>query len=221
MDKSDIVLVHGAFADASSWAEVIGLLQAQGHRVTGVQLALRSLADDFAATERVLDAQEGMVVLAGHSYGGNVITQAGTHAKVASLRYVAALAPDIGETLGSLAAGFSAAPAMSALQIVGGLVQLSQADFITYVAHDVAPDRARIAASVQRAVTPDLFNDQVTRVGWKEKPSSYAISTADKVIAPELQRFFAKRMRAQTIELDSSHASPLSHAEEVARFIAE
>ena len=219
-EPRNIVLVHGAFADASSWLEVIVLLHNRGFHVTGVQIPLQSLEAGVAATLRVLDAQYGPTVLVGHSYGGTVVSEAGTHSKVAVLVYVAALAPEPGEEFGELSARFTSTPGMADLRVVGGLVQFDEAGFIFNVAHDVAPDRARMAAAVQNPIAPDLLSQRTTQAAWKEKPTYYAISTQDRVISPDLQRFLAKRMGARAIELNSSHASLISHAAEVAELIA-
>lgn len=217
---NNVVLVHGAFADASSWADVITLLQRQGLRVTGVQNPLSSLAEDVAATRRALDAQDGPTILAGHSYGGAVITEAGAHPNVASLVYVAALAPDEREDFGSLASRFAPAPGMAALRASDGFLQFDEAGFVANVAPDLVPERARLLAAVQAPIPTDLLGQMTTQAAWKSKPSFYAVSMQDRIIAPELQRFFAGRMRATTVELAGSHLLPLSHPQEVTALIA-
>lgn len=216
---NNVVLVHGAFADASSWADVITLLQRRGLHVTGVQNRLSSLKDDVAQTRRALDSQDGPAVLAGHSYGGSIITEAGEHPNVAALVYIAALAPDEGEDFGSVAAHFAPAPGMAALRASQGFVQFDEAGFLTNVAPDLSSERARMLAAVQGPIPPDLLGQKTSHAAWKNKPSFYAVSTEDRILAPEHQRFFAERMRATTVELASSHVSPLSHPEEVAALI--
>ncbi|HEY0946138.1 MAG TPA: alpha/beta hydrolase [Opitutaceae bacterium] len=215
----NVVLVHGAYADGSSWSEVIPLLQRAGLQVTAVQNPLTSLADDVAATRRILALQEGPTVLVGHSWAGTVISEAGVDPKVSALVYVAARAPDAGEDYGALAAQFPTPPASAGLVKADGFAQLNEEAFIRDFAGDLDPARARALFAVQGRIATTLFAARTTQAAWRTKPTWYAVSTRDRTTAPELQRFLAKRMRAKTIELESSHVSLLSHPQEIADLI--
>ncbi|TWI60275.1 pimeloyl-ACP methyl ester carboxylesterase [Pseudoduganella lurida] len=215
----NVVLVHGAYADGSSWNEVIPRLQAAGLHVTSVQNPLTSLADDVAAVQRVLALQDGPVVLAAHSWGGTVISQAGTDPKVAALVYVAARAPDAGEDYGALAGRFPAAPASSGLVKSGGFGQLSEQSFLRDFASDLPAEKARSLYAVQGRIADTLFASRTTAAAWHDKPSWYAVSTQDRTTNPELQRFLAKRIGARTVELASGHLSLMSHPAEIANLI--
>jgi len=217
----NVVLVHGAYADGSSWADVIALLQKAGLRATAVQNPLSSLADDVEATRRILALQDGPTVLVGHSWGGTVISEAGVDAKVAALVYVAARAPEADEDYAALAAKFPTPPANAGRVKANGFIQLSEEAFVRDFAGDVEPGRARVLAAVQGRVAESLFASRTTQAAWKAKPTYFAISTKDRTTAPELQRFVAGRMKAKTIELASSHASLLSHPKEIANLIVE
>jgi pimeloyl-ACP methyl ester carboxylesterase len=215
----NVVLVHGAYADGSSWSEVIGRLQAAGLRATAVQNPLTSLADDVEATRRILALQDGPTVLVGHSWAGTVISEAGVDPKVSALVYVAARAPDAGEDYAALAAKFPKPPASAGIVTSEGFSQLDEEAFVSYFAGDVDPARARVLYAVQGRISATLFGGKTTAAAWKSKPSWYAISKNDKTTAPELQRFLAERMKAKTIELESSHASLISHPKEIAELI--
>jgi pimeloyl-ACP methyl ester carboxylesterase len=215
----NVVLVHGAYADGSCWTDVIGLLQSAGLRATAVQNPLTSLADDVAATRRVLALQDGPTVLVGHSWAGTVISEAGVDPKVAALVYVAARAPDAGEDFAALAGKYPAPPANAGRVKADGFVQLSEDAFVRDFAGDLDPARARVLAAVQGRVAEALFASRTTQAAWRSKPSFYAISTSDRTIAPELQRFLASRMKAKTIEVAASHVSMLSHPKEIAQLI--
>jgi len=217
----NVVLVHGAYADGSSWAEVIGRLQAAGLRATAVQNPLTSLADDVEATRRILALQDGPTVLVGHSWAGTVISQAGVDPKVSALVYVAARAPDAGEDYGALAAKFPKPPASAGLIASEGFAQLSEDAFLNFFAGDVDPAKARVLYALQGRISTTLFASRTTAAAWKSKPSWYAISKNDKTTAPELQRFLAERMKAKTIELESSHVSLISHPKEITDLILE
>jgi pimeloyl-ACP methyl ester carboxylesterase len=214
-----VVLVHGAYADGSSWLEVIPHLQDAGLQVVAVQNPLTSLSDDVAATRRVLALQPGPTVLVGHSYAGTVITELGADPKVSALVYVAARAPDAGEDYGALAGRFPPPPASAGLVHADGFAQLSEAAFLRDFAGGVEPRRARALYAVQGRVSDTLFGDRVTQAGWRLKPCFYAISTQDRTTSPQLERFLANRMRAQTIELDSGHLSLITHARQIADLI--
>ena len=216
----NIVLVHGAFADGSSWAKVIKILQAKGYNVTAVQIPLTSFADDVAATNRALALQTGPVILVGHSWGGVVITEAGMDPKVAGLVYVAAIAPDVGEVVGDIGKAYPPPPALAA-PIVDkqGFMSLSTDAVVKHFASDLPAAEARVVAATQGPIIASAFGAKVSAVAWKTKPSWYIVSKLDGAIAPEEERFFAKRMGATTTELKASHVSMLSKPKDVAAVI--
>ena len=218
----NIVLVHGAFADGSSWAKVIAILQANGYNVTAVQNPLTSLADDVAATRRALAQQEGPVILVGHSWAGVVITEAGTDPNVAGLVYVAAFAPDLGEAVGELGKAYPPPPALAA-PIVDkqGFMTLPADAVAKHFASDLPASEARVVAATQGPIAASAFGAQVSAVAWKTKPSWYIVSKLDGAIAPDEERFFAKRMKATTTELSASHVPMLSQPKAVAAVIMD
>jgi pimeloyl-ACP methyl ester carboxylesterase len=217
----NIVLVHGAFADGSSWARVIPILQAKGYNVTAVQNPLTSLADDVAATQRALALQDGPAILVGHSWAGVVITEAGADPKVAGLVYVAAFAPDQGETVGELGKAYPPPPALAAPRVdEKGFLTLS-ADAFEKFGSDLPKQEAHVAAATQGPIAASAFGAQVASVAWKTKPSWYIVSTLDQAIAPDEERFFAKRMKATTTELKASHVAMLSQPKAVAAVIMD
>ena len=217
----NIVLVHGLFADGSSWSEVIPLLQARGLNVVSVQNPLTTLPDAVAAATRVLDRQDGPTVLAGHSFSGMIVTEAGVHPNVSAVVYVAARAPDAGEDFGALAARFPTPPASAGIVYDGDEGRLSEAAFLRDFAGDLPTARARALFAVQQPFNRALLAGRTTNAAWRSKPSYYAVSTEDRTINPELQRYLAKRMGAKTIELKSSHVSLISHPTEVTRLILD
>ena len=217
----NIVLVHGAYADGSCWSDVIALLQAAGFKATAVQNPLTSLADDVAATKRILALQDGPTILVGHSWAGTVITEVGVDPKVVALVYLAARAPDVGEDYAALAARYPTPPGNAGRVKADGFVQLSEEAFVRDFAGDVDPARARALYAVQGRISETLFAGKTTQAAWKSKPSWFAISTKDRTSAPELQRFVAARMKAKTVELASSHVAMLSHPKEIAQLILE
>jgi pimeloyl-ACP methyl ester carboxylesterase len=218
----NVVLVHGLYADGSSWAKVIPLLQAQGLHVTAVQNPTTSLADDVAAVKRVLALQDGPTLLVAHSYGGMVISEAGVDPKVTGLVYIAARGPDAGEDYPALAKTFAAAPAGAGLKWeADGFGALSEPAFLKDFAGDLPAAEARVYYAVQQRMGKPIAQAKTTVAAWRQKPSWYAVSTQDRTINPDLQRFMAKRMGATTIELPSSHVSLLSHPREVADLIIE
>jgi len=218
----NIVLVHGAFADGSSWAKVITILQAKGYNVTAVQNPLTSLADDVAATQRALAQQDGPVILVGHSWAGVVITEAGMDPKVVGLVYVAAFGPDQGEVVGELGKAYPPPPALAA-PIVDkqGFMHLPTDAVVKHFASDLPAKEARVVAATQGPINVSAFDAKVSNVAWKTKPSWYIVSTLDGAIAPDEERFFAKRMKAATTELKASHVSMLSHPKAVAAVIMD
>ncbi|WP_363496909.1 alpha/beta fold hydrolase [Burkholderia sp. LMU1-1-1.1] len=217
----NVVLVHGLYADGSSWSEVIPHLQAAGLHVTSVQNPLTSLDDDVAAVQRVLALQDGPTVLVGHSYAGTVISQVGTDPKVAALVYVAARAPDAGEDYGALAAKFPATPIGKGLEKSGGFVQVSEEAFLRDFANDVPVIKARALYAVQGRAAESLGTARTTVAAWHTKPTWYAVSTQDRTTNSDLQRFLAKRMGAHTIEVASGHVSMISHPAEIAQLILD
>jgi pimeloyl-ACP methyl ester carboxylesterase len=216
---TNVVLVHGLYADGSSWLEVIPLLQRAGLRVTAVQNPLRSIADDAAAIRRVLALQDGPTVLVGHSFAGTLISEAGTHPNVSALVYVAARAPDADEDFGALAAKFPKPPASAGVVKADGFFWLNEEAFVRDFAGDLEPARARALYAVQAAGADALLSDRTTAAAWRSRPCWYQVSTEDRTINPELQKFLAQRMKATKIELKSSHVSLLSHPHEIADLI--
>lgn len=215
----NVVLVHGAYADGSCWSEVIRRLQQAGLKVTAVQNPLTSLSDDVAATRRILALQDGPTVLVGHSWAGTVISEVGIDPKVSALVYVAARAPDAGEDYTALAAKFPTPPANAGLVRAGGFAQLSEEAFLRDFAGGVDPAKVRVLYAVQGRISDTLFTSKTTVAAWRSKPCWYAVSTQDRTTAPELERFLAKRMKAKTIELKTSHLSMITHPQEITRLI--
>ena len=215
----NIVLVHGAYADGSCWSEVIGRLQHVGLKATAVQNPLTSLADDVAATRRILALQDGPTVLVGHSWAGTVISEAGVDPKVSALVYVAARAPDAGEDFTALAAKFPTPPASAGLIKAGGFAQLGEDAFLRDFAGGIEPAKARVLYAVQGRISDTLFSGKTTQAAWRSKPSWYAVSTEDRTISPELERFLANRMKAKTIEVKASHLSLITHPHEITNLI--
>jgi pimeloyl-ACP methyl ester carboxylesterase len=218
---NNVVLVHGLFADGSSWSEVIPLLQARGLNVTSVQNPLTTLEEAVAACRKVLDRQDGPTVLAGHSFSGMVVTEAGVHPIVSALVYVAARAPDAGEDYAALAARFPAPPASAGIIYDGDEGRLSEDAFLRDFAGDLPAAKARALFAVQQPFRKALLTGRTTEAGWRTRPSLYAVSTEDRTINPDLQRFMASRMGARTVELRSSHVSLISHPREIAALIVD
>jgi len=217
----NIVLVHGAFADGSSWARVIPILQAKGYHVTAVQNPLTSLADDVAATQRAIARENGPLILVGHSWGGVVITEAGMDPKVAGLVYVAAFAPDQGEQVSELGKKYPQPPALASPNVDDkGFLTLSPDAFKKF-GSDLPEGEALVAAATQGPIAASAFGAQVSGVAWKTKPSWYIVSKLDQAIAPDEERFFAKRMKAKTTELNTSHVPMLSQPKAVADVIVD
>jgi pimeloyl-ACP methyl ester carboxylesterase len=215
----NVVLVHGAWADGSSWSEVIPLLQAEGMRVTSVQNPLPSPADAVAETRRTLELQDGPAVLAGHSWSGTLVSEVGADPKVTALVYVAARAPDAGEDFVALSARFPTAPARAGVQEHNGFTRLSEEAFLNSFANGVAREKAKVLYAVQQPTAASLFGNRTTVAAWHSKPSFYAVSKDDQTISPELERFLAARMKATTIELDAGHLSLVSHPRQIADLI--
>jgi pimeloyl-ACP methyl ester carboxylesterase len=214
----NIVLVHGAWADGSSWAAVIELLQAEGYKVTAPQFPMSSLADDVTRLRQVLSLQEGPTVVAGHSYGGQIMTALGADApNVVGLVYIAAFGLDQGESLGALLSQGPVPPAL-VHQFVdkSGFIWLSEDDFVNHFAADVEPVKAKVMYAVQQPLAATAFNDVMAVPAWKLLPSWYMVATDDQAIPPDAQRMLANRMGAALVEVPSSHVPMVSHPTEVA-----
>lgn len=217
----NVVLVHGLFADGSCWSEVIARLQAKGLRATAVQNPLTSLNDAVQATQRVLAMQDGPTVLVGHSFAGMIVSEAGVDPKVSSLVYVAARAPDAGEDYTALAKTFPTPPASAGIVWSGDWGQLGEEAFLRDFGGDLPAEKARVLYAVQEPFKRSLLADKTTQAAWRTKPSWYAVSTEDRTINPDLERFMAKRMGAKTTEVKASHLSLISQPDVIARIILE
>jgi pimeloyl-ACP methyl ester carboxylesterase len=216
---TNVVLVHGAYADGSSWSKVIPRLQAAGLGVTAVQHPLTTLQDGVEITRRAIALNPGPTVLVGHSFAGMIVTEAGVDPAVSALVYVAARAPDAGEDYGALAKTYPLPPASAGVVWSEGWGRLSEEAFLRDFAGDLPPEEARVLCAVQGPISDTLFSGRTTHAAWRDKPSWYAVSTEDRTIDPDLERFMAKRMGATTIELAASHVSLVSHPAEVSDLI--
>jgi pimeloyl-ACP methyl ester carboxylesterase len=215
-----VVLVHGAFADGSSWAKVIPLLQAKGLNVIAVQNPLSSLAADVDAARRAIEAPAGPVILVGHSYGGVVITQAGVHPKVAALVYVAAFAPPKGESVNGLGKGQPAPPWSGSIKAdSGGYLSLTPEGIGKFFAQDLPSKEIAILAATQGPTFGGAFDDKVTETAYSVKPSWYVVAKQDRMIPPDLEMAMAKAANAKITAVESSHVAMLSKPKEVADVI--
>jgi len=217
--RPNIVLVHGAWADGSSWSSVIERLQADGYHVTAPQFPLTSLADDVARLRRVLALQDGPTVIAGHSYGGQVMTALGNDApNVVGLVYIAAFGLEEGESLGGLLAQGPPTPAL-AHQFVDqdGFVWLTEDDFVNHFAGDVDPVKAKVLYAVQQPLSASAFDDVMAVPAWKALRSWYLVAQDDEALPPDAERMFADRMGATTVEVPSGHLAMVSHPAEVVK----
>jgi pimeloyl-ACP methyl ester carboxylesterase len=217
----NVVLVHGLFADGSSWSEVIPRLQAAGLNVTSVQNPLTTLPEAVDAALRALARQDGPTVLAGHSFSGMIVTDAGVHPNVSAVVYVAARAPDAGEDYTDLANKFPTPPASAGIVFDGDEGRLSEEAFLRDFAGDLPEAKAKALYAVQWPFHKALLAGKTTHAAWRSKPSWYAVSADDRTINPDLERFMAKRMGAKTIEVKSSHLSLISHPDTIANLILE
>ncbi len=215
----NVVLVHGLFADGSCWSEVIGRLQAAGLTATAVQNPLTTLEEAVASVRRVLARQDGPTVLVGHSFAGMIVTEAGVDPIVSALVYVAARAPDAGEDYAALAKTYPTPPATAGIVFDGDEGRLGEAAFLRDFAGDLPKPRAEVLFAVQQPFRKALLTGRTTQAAWRSKPSFYAVSTEDRTINPDLERFMAKRMGATTVELKSSHLSLISHPEAITDLI--
>src|SRR5258707_228375 len=216
----NVVLVHGAFADGSGWEAVANILKKDGYTVSVVQHPETSYAEDIKFTKAVIDRQSGPVVLVGHSYGGHVITEAGNDPKVAALVYIAAFAPDAGESPAKIEQDVP--PATKGIKPTGdGYFYIDPAVFHAYFCADVPEAKAAFMAESQVLFSADSFTSPIKTPAWKSKPTWYMVATADRSINPEQERMMAKRMNAKTIEVNSSHVAYMSHPKETADLIEE
>jgi pimeloyl-ACP methyl ester carboxylesterase len=219
--QPNIVLVHGAWADGSCWSAVIEHLQADGYNVTAPQFPESSLAADVARLREVLHRQDGPTVVAGHSYGGQIMTALGADApNLVGLVYIAAFGLDQGESIGAMLGQGPPTPALAHLDIdAQGFAWLPEEDFVKHFAADVDPVRARVMCAVQQPVAAAAFQDVMGVPAWRSVPTWYMVATADEAIPPDAERQFATRMGATTIEVPSSHVAMVSHPDEVTQLI--
>jgi pimeloyl-ACP methyl ester carboxylesterase len=217
----NIVLVHGAWADGSSWSAVVERLQADGYTVTAPQFPLTSLADNVARLREVLARQQGPTLLAGHSYGGQIITALGADApNVVGLVYIAGFGLDEGESIGALLAQAGPTPALAHLDVdKQGFAWLPEDDFVGHFAADVDPVKARVMFAVQQPLTWSALDDVMGVPAWKSLPSWFLVADGDQTIPPDAERLFAKRMGATTVEIASNHVAMVSHPQEVLQLI--
>lgn len=216
----NIVLVHGAWADGSSWSAVIKALQAKGYNVTAPQFALGPIANDVARLRNVLTRQKGPTILAGHSYGGQIMTALGSDApNVIGLVYIAGFGLDQGESIGALLTG-PLPPALAHLDIdKQGYAWLPQEDFVHHFAADVDPIKAKEMFAVQQPLVASALSDVMGAPAWKSLPTWFLIAQGDQTIPPDAQRLFAKRMGAKSVEIASSHVAMVSHPEDAFKLI--
>jgi pimeloyl-ACP methyl ester carboxylesterase len=218
----NIVLVHGAWADGSSWDKIIPLLEKQGFHVTAVHLPFTTLADDAATVKRAIALEDGPVLLVGHSYGGAVITEAGNDPKVAGLVYVAAFAPDAGQSAGDLSAKVPPMPSTKEFRPdANGYLRLTDKGIAEDFAQDLSAAEKKILAATQGQTSgPNELGAKVSVASWKDKPTFYIVADNDRMISPDLEKQMAAQMHAKTIHIASSHVPMLSHPSEVATFIS-
>ena len=219
--KPTIIFVHGIWADGSSWETQIKALQAKGYPVISVQNPITSLADDVAATKRAIARAKGNVILVGHSWGGFVITQAGNDPKVVGLVYVAAFAPDLGESVPTLSANGPTNTLGNYFEPQDGFIFLSRAGVGTVFAQDLSAKQQDMIYATQIPASQTVFGDKSGEPAWKTKASWFIVSKSDKAISPDLERFMAKRIKAKTTEIESSHVVMISHPEAVLAIIEE
>lgn len=218
----NVLLVHGAFADGSSWAKIIPLLEAKGYKVTAVQNPLTSLKEDVAAAKRAIALQDGPVLLVGHSWGGVVISEAGNDSKVAGLVYIAAFAPDNGQSLNDVAKTASPAPGNRQVKPDAfGFLSLTPKGIHEDFAQDLPIAERKIILATQGQWAAFTTGEKVSKAAWRAKPSWYIVSSQDRMINPDLQRAMAKRINAKTLELNASHVPMVSQPAKVASFIVE
>jgi pimeloyl-ACP methyl ester carboxylesterase len=208
--KPSIVFAHGLWADGSCYGKVIPALEADGHQVVSAQNSLDTLAGDVATVTRALGRVSSPAILVGHSYGGTVITAAGTDDRVVGLVYIAALAPDADETSQSLQDKFPATEIFAHIEVADGRIWMLPSG-IGYFAGDLPEQEQNLVWATQGVPDADLFNQKLPGTAWRTKPSWYVVANNDQTVNPELERFVAKRMGAHTYDVDSSHVPMLSH----------
>jgi pimeloyl-ACP methyl ester carboxylesterase len=220
-EQPNVVLIHGAFADGSSWSGVVADLQAKGYDVTAPQFPLTSLAADVARLRQALAWKSGPIIVVGHSYGGQVMTALGDDApNVVGLVYVAAFGLDEGEPIAAVGGDAPPAPALANLIVdEHGFGRVPEDDFVGHFAADVDPVRARVMHAAQQPVAMSVFGDVMGTPAWRSRPSWYLVAANDEAIAPDAERMFAQRMRAETVEVASSHVAMVSHPEAVVGLI--
>lgn len=219
----NIVLVHGAWADGSCWTDVIADLQAKGYEVSAPQFPETSVDDDVARLRQVLTRQTGPTVVAGHSYGGHIITALGEDApNVIGLVYIAAFGLDEGESLGALLSQGPPTPATANLIVDDkGFAWLPEDDFVGHFAADVDPAKAKVMHAVQQGISLSAFEYEMGTPAWKSQPTSFLVASNDEAIPPDAQRMFAERMGAKTVEIESGHVAMVSHPADVVELIEE
>ena len=221
LKTKNVVFVHGLFADGSSWSKVIPRLQEKGINCTSVQNPLTSLQEASEAARRAIALQPGPTVLVGHSFSGMIVTEVGVDPKITALVYVAARAPDAGEDYTALAKKFPTPPASAGIVFNDDWGQLSESAFLHDFAGDLPPEEARVLYAVQQPFKKPLTTEKTTNAAWRTKPSFYAVSTQDRTINPDLERFMAKRMGAKTIEVNASHLALISQPDAITTLITE
>lgn len=216
--KPSIVFCHGLWADGSCFSKVIPTLQAEGHQVIAAQYALNTVADDVATVRTALGRVSSPAILVGHSYGGSVITGAGTDDRVVGLVYIAALAPDADETSQTQQSNYPKTDVFSFIEVTGGRIWL-RPEGIDCFAGDLTEQEKKLVWATQCVPDPELFNAKVGGTAWKSKPSWYIVAKNDRTVHPDMERFVARRMRAVTTEVASSHVPMLSHPDVVINVI--
>jgi pimeloyl-ACP methyl ester carboxylesterase len=215
----NIILVHGAWADGSSWSKVIPILENSGYRVIAVQLAVHSLADDVATVKRAIELVGGPTILVGHSYGGFVITNAAyNNPNVRGLVYIAAFVPNEGESLSNFVDPTKLPQGVLVFDS-GGFAYINPEMFAQAFAQDVNTTEAQVMAVVQKPINQSILGEKSGPPAWKQLPTWYQVSESDRMVPPDAERMFAQRMNATTISLNSSHASLVSHPDEIAQLI--
>jgi pimeloyl-ACP methyl ester carboxylesterase len=218
----NIVLVHGAFADGSSWAKVIPILEARGLHVVAVQNPLTSLSDDVNATRRIIALQDGPVILVGHSWGGAVITEAGDDPKVAGLVYVAAYVPDVGMSANDTSKPFGATPGQKAIQVDSQkFARMSEEGILNSFADGLPMAERRLVLAVQGQIYGPMFDEKLTHAAWKSKPSWHVIATKDRTLSPAMEEAGAKKAGGVAISIPTCHVAMLQEAQKVADLITE
>ncbi len=218
----NIVLVHGAFADGSSWSKVIPILESRGFHVTAVQNPLSSLSDDAKATRRILAQQDGPAILVGHSWGGAVITEVGEDPGVAGLVYVAAYAPDKGESAGDVSAPFGKTAGQKCIRLdAEQFASISEEGVLSYFAEGLPMPQRRLVSAVQGQTYAPMFSEKLTHAGWRSKPSWHVVATKDQTLTPAMERANAAKANGKSIEIPTCHLAMLQEPEKVADLISE